>query len=328
MLKLFQGNMALQAVLIIVALVLLWGRALMSPPLMECGESPAILYGLLCGWLSPVPRLAVIVALTLVLIEAFGLNLLLADAGLVSQNSLLPTLLYIIAMRVGSATLTPIVLVCGIAILCLRQLMLHGTLLTIPSGKICAATALIGIATLFYTPAVFLMLSYLLIAANYRLYGWKDWALMILGFMAPLLALLCVLYMTNGIAAWWSTTLAALSAIGLHSGTAPMLPLLGSILLAAMLLWGLLTVNLRLTEHPVMWQKNASSVMLFTVGALGMMLYASLLPVNMQLFALPFTFCTTRFFLDATAKTAFRRKKHLWFYNILLIILLAAALIC
>ena len=320
--------MALQTVLIIVALVLLWGRALMSPPLMECGESPAILYGLLHSWLSPLPRLAVILAMILILIEAFGLNLLLSDAGLVSQNSLLPTLLYIIAMRAGCATLTPIVLVCGVAILCLRQLMLHGTLLTIPSGKVCAATGLIGIATLFYTPAAALMLTYLLVAANYRLYGWKDWALMILGFMAPLLALLCILYMTDGIAAWWSTTLAALSAIGLHSDTTPLLPLLGSVILAATLLWGLLTVNLRLTEHPVMWQKNASSVMLFTVGALGIMPYAPLLPVNMPLFALPFTFCTTRLFLDATAKTAFRKKKHLWLYDILLILLLAAALTC
>lgn len=328
MLKLFQGNMALQAVLIIAALALLWVPALMSPPLMECGESPAILYGLLCGWLTNAPRLAVILAMVLVLIEAIGINLLLSDAGLVSQNSLLPTLLYIIAMRAGSATLTPIVLVCGIAILCLQQLMLHGTLLTISSGKICAATALIGIATLFYTPAVALMLTYLLVAANYRLYGWKDWALMILGFLAPLLALLCILYMTDGIAAWWSTTLAALSDIGLRSDTDHPLPLLGSIILAAMLLWGLLTVNLRLTEHPVMWQKNAASVMLFTVGAFGMMLYASLLPVNMQLFALPFTFCTTRFFLDATAKSAFRKQKHLWLYDILLIILLAATLIC
>lgn len=330
MLKLFQGNMALQAVLILAATALLWMHALIASPLLECGDHPAILYGFLCRWLSDLPQLAVILAILLIVAEGVFLNILLTDTGLVGQNSLLPTLLYILAASAGTNTLTPIILVNGVAIFILRQLFLHGTLLTIPSGKICAATALIAIASLLYQPAVFLLLTYLLIAANYRLYSARDWALMILGFMAPYLLLLGILYLTDGIPAWWHTTVAALSTFhfSLPTFQTP-LSTVASLLLAAIFLWGLLNLNLQLSQHPVLWQKNAATVMLFIVGALGMMLYAPLLPLNIPLFAIPFTLCTQHtIFNSQPYPSTFRKKKHPWIYDILFLLIIAAAYLC
>ena len=324
--------MALQAVLILAALALLWGHALVVPPPLDCSDHPAILYGLLCSWLTHLPRLAVILAIILILAEGVFLNILLSDTGLVSQNSLLPTLLYILAISAGTTTLTPIILVNGIAILILRQLLLHGSLLTIPSGKICAANALIAIATLLYQPAVFLILTYLLIAANYRLYSARDWALLFLGFLAPYLFLLGILYVIDGIPAWWHTAIVALSDIPhltLTTHNTPLLPLLASIFLIGIFLWGLLNLNLQLSQHPVLWQKNASTVMLFTIGALGMMLYAPLLPLNIPLFALPFTLCTQHAILGSQPyPSAFRKKKHSWIYDILFLLIIAAAYLC
>lgn len=323
--------MALQVVLILATLILLWWQPLFEPPAMECGEHPAILYALLCRWFAHLPRLAVVLAILLILAEGIGLNLLLADAGLASQNSLLPTLLYILFISAGTTTLSPIILVSGLAILCLHQLLLHGTLLSISTDKICTVTSLIAIATMFYQPAILLLLTYLLVAANYRLYTARDWALMILGFLAPYLLLLGILYLTDGISDWWHTTMVALTDIphlSLTSHNTPFLHLLANIFLIAIFLWGLLGVNLRLTQHPVLWQKNASTIMLFTVGALGMMLYLPLLPVYIALFTLPFTFCTTRLFIDATATSTFRKKKHLWAYDILLLFIIAATYLC
>lgn len=324
--------MALQAVLILAALALLWGHSLIAPSPLVCGDHPAILYSFLCRWLTNLPRLAVILAIVLILAEGIFLNIFLTDTGLVVQNSLLPTLLYILAISAGTTTITPIILVNGVAILVLRQLFLHGTLLTIPSGKICAATALIAIATLLYQPAIFLLLTYLLIAANYRLYSARDWALMILGFMAPYLLLLGILYLTDGIPIWWSTTVAALSDIphlSFSTHNIPLLSLFASIFLLGIFLWGLLNLNLQLSQHPVLWQKNASTVMLFTVGALGLMLYTPLLPPAIPLFALPFTLCTQHTFLNSQPySSSFRKKKHPWIYDILFLLIIAAAYLC
>ena len=323
--------MGIQAVLIVIALLLLWGRALLMPVPMAPGEHPAALYGVVCGWLSAVPRLAVVISMLLVLIEGVALNLMLANVNLVSQNSLLPTLLYIIAMSAGATTLTPAILASGIAIASLNQLTLHGTLLTIPSDKICGATLLIGFASMFYQPAVFLMLSYLLIASSYRLYNWKDWILMLLGFAAPYVLMVLVLYMSDGLATWWSDTQASLTSIDLHIGNASNTTTIASILLMAVMLWSLISVIGHISERPVLWQKNATTVMLFVVGGLGMMLYSPLLPLQTSFLAIPFAFVTYRFFATATERHpgfGRRHKQRLWIYDLLLIAIIIAAFLC
>ena len=321
--------MVVQIVLIVVALLLLWCRALLAPQPMVAGDHPAVLYGLLCRWLASAPRLAVIIAILLVLTEGVTLNLLLANVNLVPQNSLLPTLLYIIAMSAGSVTLTPMIFVCGCLIACLNQITLRGTLLTIPPEKICGATALIGIATLFYQPVIFLMVSYLLIASNYRLYNWKDWMMMILGFAAPYVLLVLVLYMTDGLADWWQETMASYQ-WSVTRGQCSLFPTLASILLAVVFLWSLLNVISHTSERPVLWQKNAATVMLFTFGGIGILLYSPLLPFMMSAIAIPFAFCCYRMLTTAIeSHTGFgRRKRYTWIYDILLTLILIAALLC
>ena len=330
MLKAIQRSVVLQIALILAALALLWIRPLLAPQPMVAGEHPAVLYALLCQWLVPVPRLAVIVAMVLVVAEGVMLNLLLSETGLVPQNSLLPTLLFVIVSSAGATTLTPILLVNGIAVACLHQLMLRGTLLTIAPGKICSATALIGIATMFYQPAALLLASYLLVAVNYRLYSWRDWMLLLLGFAAPFIPLLAVFYFTGDIETWWHTTLDSMGCPGLQTGTAGTLATAGGLLLVAVFLWGVMTTLGHLGERPVLWQKNATTVLLLAIGEAGMLLYLPLRPVPIALFALPFTFCTAQL-LNAgnTIPTGYgRRKNRTWIYDIVLILTLIAAMMC
>ena len=45
MVKLFHRDILTQAIIIILALLLLWGRALLAPAAMEAGDHPAVLYG-------------------------------------------------------------------------------------------------------------------------------------------------------------------------------------------------------------------------------------------------------------------------------------------
>lgn len=327
MLKIFQRNTALQIVLMVVALLLLWIRPLLTPPELSAGDHPALLYSILCSWLSSTPRLAVVIAMLLVLTEGIMLNWVLSDVGLVSQNSLLPAFLYILTMSAGASTLTPSILVWGIMIICLNQYMLRGTLLTIPSSKICGAATLIGIASLFHLPAAAILLSYLFIAINYRLYNWKDWAVMFLGFAAPYIAVASVLFLTDDIDTWWTEIGEGISAIGIHFNHFTLVQALATAFLFAVLLWSLLSESLHLSEHPVVWQKNAATVMLLTIGAAGMSAYTPLQSSSLQFYAIVFAFSVTHLFPINTTSPR-RRVRRPWLYDLLLITLFAAALVC
>ena len=327
MVKLFKKNMVLQVLLIVAATLLLWGRALVTPTPMADGD--AILYHLLYMGLASLPRLAVVIAILLVLAEGVWLNLLLANMGLVPQTSLLPTLLYIILISAPATTLSPAIFVGGIMIAITHQLMLRTTLLTISTEKICSATALIGLASMFYLPSLALIVSYLLVVINYRLYSWRDWAAMFLGLLAPYILLVTILFLSDNLTIWWSGTYYSLAEIAIQSSTERILVTIGNIVLVLVFLLSLFYLWSHIGEHTIVWQKNATTVMLLSVGSAAMLLYSHVFPVDMRLFAVPFALCG--FHLMMPEKPQRSRNGHqqrAWLYDILLIITLAAAVIC
>lgn len=327
MLKLFQKNMVLQALLIVTALLLLWSRALIAPNPMADGD--AVLYHLLYLGMSSLPRLAVIIAMALILAEGVWLNLMLSNVGLVPQTTLLPTFLYVIAMSATSTTLTPAIIVSGILIGCTHQLMLRTTLLTISTDKICSTTALIGLASMFYLPSLAIIISYLLVVVSYRLYSWRDWTAMLLGLLAPYILLVTILFLSDNLATWWSGTYYSLGDIALHRGSVDALAWVGNILLIILFLFSFFSFWSRLGEHPIVWQKNATSVMLLTVGGVAMLLYSRIIPVDMSLFAIPFTLCCQHLFMPEKAHNSFgRRKQRTWILDLLLLLTLIAAFVC
>lgn len=325
--KLFNQSILLQAAVILVATLALWVPALAAPVAMPTAGGGAPLYNLLVQWLQPVPLAAVIIAMVAVVTEGVMLNLLLANAGLTSQNSLLPTLLFIIAMSAPATTLTPMVPVAALTIACLQQLTLKGTLLTISVERACAATAMIGLASLFYLPATLLILSYMLVAINYRLYSWKDWAAMILGFIAPYVLLATVLMFTGGLQEWWQSVTDTVDNIHPHAGSFTPLQAVCNVALAVALLAGMVSVWSLSGERTVVWQKNASNSLTIIVGALAILAVTQLFPIDMQLVAIPFAFCLTCLLTPPT-RTMTRRKRKEWVYTLILILIFIAALIC
>ena len=329
MVKLFERNIAVQIVLIIVALALLWFRPLIAPSVMPEADGTALLYDLLYHWLSPLPRLAVIIAMLLVLAEGILLNILLADVALVSQKSLLPTLLYVIAMSAPATTLTPLVVVNALLIPCLNILMLRGTLLTISRNAICGATALIGIATMFYLPAWALLISYLFIAINYRLYSWKDWMAMLLGLLAPYVLLFTTLYLTDQVADKWTAMSQYLLQPSFSVSQPHPVGMLANGYLTVLFLIALLTLWLHIGEYTIAWQKNATSIMLLTLGGAIMLLYSSLFPVDLQIFAIPFALTVNQLIIHkGQQRVGYGKKKHTWVADALIPLTLIAALIC
>ena len=182
MLKIFRTNIFIQSVIIIVVSLVLWVGAFGHPqpmPMVGGGQ----LYYWLTGWLSPLA--GAIIAYLLVVLGGFLLNGMLYRHKMITQNTLMPMLFYIIAMSLGSHTLSPILLGSLLLLLAVDQLMLTNTLLSLPLNKIFGAAACIALATLFCPAMMVFFVPLLMCMFNYSLYGWRDWTMLILGILEP-----------------------------------------------------------------------------------------------------------------------------------------------
>lgn len=328
MLKLFEKNTGLQIVLILVVTALLWMQPLADPQPMSASDGFAPLYSLLFN-LHLAPLAAVIVAMLLVLVGGFLLNIILANANLVSQNSLLPTLFYTLFMSAGANTLTPTLIVGVISIAFVGILLLHSTLLTVPPNKICGAGAIIGICSMVYLPSLALLVAYLLIAVNYRLYSWRDWVVLLLGLLAPYLLLWSVLFLNNGLVDSLESIVNSFSHATIRLGDINNIHAIANVVLLAIFVVSLFTLWRRFNENTVVWQKNATTVLLTTLAAIATLFYSQLFPTCFQLFAIPFTFCANhRFSPESRRRNASRRKWSVHAYDCLFLLTIAAAILC
>ena len=328
MLRLFEKSTIIQVILILAVTVLLWAKAFATPqPMVPTGHySP--LYDFLCQ-LALSPTLSTILALLLVIGGGVYLNLILANANLVPQNSLLPTLFFVIAMSANTPALSPALLAALVIVVIVERLLLHSTLLTVPSNKIFATAALIGIASMLYLPALSLIVAYLLIAINYRLYGWRDWMMLLLGLLAPYLFLWSVQLFTDDLLPSFVLMGNDLSAISPTIGDCTVLQGIANIFLLATFIISLFIVWSRLGERPVVWQKNGTTVMILTVAAIAMLPFTQLFPVDLKFFAVPFSFCLCHRLSLPRKHTTGRHKpwrNHL--YGLLFILIIIAAILC
>ena len=328
MLKLFEKSTVVQALVILLVTALLWFKSFINPQPMMPTDNYAPLYNLLCS-LHPSPVLSTIIALTLVVLGGFFFNIMVAGVGLASQNSLLPTLLFIMAMSAVSPALTPSLLAALIVIAIIKMLMLRSSLLAVSADKIFGVASLIGIASMIYLPALTLVAAYLLIAVNYRLYSWRDWMVFLLGLLAPYLLLWSVQLFTDDLVDGFAAMGDELSNFTLTVGSYSTLHSIANIPLLAAFLVSLFVVWRRLGEKPIVWQKNATTVMLVTVAAIAMLPFTQVYPVNLQFFAVPFAFCLSqRFALSSHRSRTSRSSWRSHLFDILFILILIAAVVC
>lgn len=329
MLKLFERNTVVQVAIILLVTALLWVKAFANPQPMPAPEGFAPLYSLLWGLGLPA-TVTVVIALVLVLVGGLFFNIKLSDAGLVKQNSLFPTLLFIIFMSAGTPTLSPTLLAVLAAIPFVNRFFLRSSHMDVAPDKVFGGAALIGIASMMYLPALTLIVAYILIAVNHRLYGWRNWMMFLLGLLAPYLLLWSILLFTGGLSESFAEMGMQLSTLSLNVGTFTTLEAIANGFLLAVLAVSLLVVALHIGENNVFWQKNATTVMLLAVAALATLPFGQVFPTNLQLFALPFTFCLDyRLFHTRRRRTSGRRKDwRSYSYDLLFILVIISALAC
>lgn len=328
MLKLFEKSTVVQVIVILAVTALLWGKSFADPQPMMPSEHYSPLYDLLCS-LHLSPTLATIIALLLVMMGGFFLNVMLTKANLAPQNSLLPTLLFIVAMSAQSTTLSPTLLASLLVIAIVDRLMLHSTLLAVSSDKIFSTAALIGIASMCYLPALTLIVAYMLIAINYRLYGWRDWMMLLLGLLAPYFLLWSVQLFTGNLIGGFLQMGTDLGTMDFRLGEASTLQTIANITLLAAFTISLFVVWRRLGEKPIVWQKNATTVMLITVAAMAMLPFSQLFPIDLKFMAVPFAFCLCqRLTLPRHRSHSSRTSWRVHLFDLLFLIIIVAAVVC
>ena len=193
MLKIFRTDVFLQIVIILVVSVAMWVGVFIHPqpmPMVGGGQ----LYYWLTGMLTPL--WGTIIAYVLVLLEGFLLNGILYRHKMIAQSTLLPMLFYVIAMSLGTPTLTPILLGSLMLLIAIDQLMLTTTLLSLPLDKVFAAAAAIALATLFCPAMAVFFIPLIASMFNYSLYGWRDWTMFLLGLLAPYIILETIFFVS------------------------------------------------------------------------------------------------------------------------------------
>ncbi|MBR1851510.1 MAG: hypothetical protein IJ789_09130 [Bacteroidales bacterium] len=323
MLRNFHTNTVMQMAAIVVITAALWIPAFVTPvPMPETGSYSPI-FDLLHTWLSPLPRLASSIALIVVVASAILFNIILADTHIIPNNTLLPTLLYIVAMSVNphGQTLTPMVIVDFVLVICTHLLLLRGALLTIPPEKTFGIMALVGMCTLVYMPTYSLIISFMLVVIIYRLYNWRDWVVMILGFLAPYIAFATYLFITDNLVETWQEMITEASRLNIEVDSSNTAANITNSYIIAVTLISLLGSLAVANERPVVYQKNMTAISLLMVAGIIIMCYSRIFPVDMQMLALPFALQATLFFLHQT------RSRRPWIWDIVFILTLIAAIV-
>ncbi len=298
MLKIFRTDIFMQALIILVVSVVMWIGVFVNPqPIPIEGGGP--LFYWLTGFLSP--RWGTIIAFLLVLAEGFIFNGILYRHKMISQNTLMPMLFYILAMSLGTPTLTPILIGSILLIFAIGQLMLTSTLLSITSDKIFGSAALVSLATLFCPYMAVFFIPLIISMFTYSLYGWRDWAMLILGLLAPLILVETIYFVTDEL--FFRNYLLAYELTNLHfSIQGNWVNWIGSLLFAIIFVVGLGAALVHSQNHNVNFKKNITAILTFTVGSILFSLYTDIIPIFTQAYAIPFACSATSIFIEPKHK--------------------------
>ena len=298
MLKIFRTDVFLQIVIILVVSVAMWVGVFIHPqpmPMVGGGQ----LYYWLTGMLTPL--WGTIIAYVLVLLEGFLLNGILYRHKMIAQSTLLPMLFYVIAMSLGTPTLTPILLGSLMLLIAIDQLMLTTTLLSLPLDKVFAAAAAIALATLFCPAMAVFFIPLIASMFNYSLYGWRDWTMFLLGLLAPYIILETIFFVSDQM--FYRNYLIFYSFTDIHlyaSGNWQQWTT--SLLFLLLLIMGLGAAFVNSQSRSINFKKNISTLLLFILGSLAYILYTSIIPLPTEAFALPFACCCTSLFIEPRRK--------------------------
>lgn len=288
---------------IIVIMIVMWWPAFSNPQPMP-DMSVGVLYQGLYWMLSGSPILSIVLAILLIGVEGFWLNAILYSCRLVPQNSLMPMLLYVVAMSSApaAATLTPIILVNLFMLLALHITIVRTELPTISSTTFFSVSMLVALATMASPYAFLLVLFLLVIMVLFKLYSVRDMMLFVLGFMAPYIIWLLCFFMNDRLPEMLQAIGGQLSTIHISIGHPHWVLATQNIYFLALIVVSLFMFGTMRRSHLIVDNVNSTLVVMFLICGLGSLFYGAVYPFNQQFFAISFAYIASVFFVNLPQK--------------------------
>jgi hypothetical protein len=200
--KLTKLGFFIQVLLLVTSAIILWFPSFIHPsPPVKPGNS-GILYILLFDLLINNPVTATAIAFGISLFMSFMLYLLAAINELISRDNLLAAILFMLLLSWNPSFLHLYPLLpAGLFILAAFFPLMRIYGMQDPYRQVFTASMSISLASLFYLPAVFLLPLVWLSFLTYRITGWREWIIVIIGFAIPYLYLFTWLFISDQLSA-------------------------------------------------------------------------------------------------------------------------------
>lgn len=199
-LRFFRSSFATQYILISLIGLLLWGRTFFHPSPMPLPEGPVPFYSILFYLLSGHPHFTAILGYLMVLGSAFLLNYLITGQEIVTKNSSLTALFFIVLMSYLPFLLTihPVNISVFFFLLIIKQLF-ETYNRTEFLDLIYAAGFFVSIGSFFYFPFILFYAFILMSFIVFRSTSWRDWMSSFIGLLTPYLFLTVYYFCFNKI---------------------------------------------------------------------------------------------------------------------------------
>lgn len=181
----------MQFLLFLGTAALLWVPHFINPkvPVRVAAEGP--LYSSMASLLAIYPYVSLSIALVLVI----GLSIILYLIGTVNdilpRENFLPSIVYLflLSWNTSLTTMNPLLpsgLLIAVSIFTLMRMYGQSE----PYRQVFIASALIGLASLFYFPAMYFLIMVWISLVTYRITSWREWIIAFIGFLIPFIYLI------------------------------------------------------------------------------------------------------------------------------------------
>lgn len=299
LIDIFKKSYIHQALFIVLAAGALWAKAFAFPERVAIATEPySLLYSYIEGFAKMYPLVSVVVAFLLVFAQGIYFNHILVSNNLIHKTTLFPMFVYIMLMSMDpqNQTFTPL-LFSNIFLLIALHNIINCYNQEHSYEKVFNASFCIALAFLFYFPSIYMLVFVIASFVVYKLYYWREWLVMVLGFVAPFFSLFAYYYVVDK----FDTVMQRLSdeamrislnydfssTVGLICGSAMVLFAIVSLVA----IWG------NLSEKVIIYRKKATVLLLLMLVGIAFSLYDILLPANQQNYVMPMSFMLPTFFL-------------------------------
>jgi len=193
LIRFYRSSYAVQYVSLVLLGMLLWAGAFWRPyePLNDINACAGPLYHVVMNFIGGIRTVNLLLAFFLVLFEAVLLNLILINNDLVPRNNLLPTLLFILLMSStpGMLMLHP-ALFANLFFLITLQMAFKLYSETESYPRVFNTGMMLALGSMFYLPSAIFLLFVWMTFLVYRLFSWREWLIILIGFLLPYIYLL------------------------------------------------------------------------------------------------------------------------------------------